>query len=92
MIIGWYGLQSIEALIAGCSVICYIEKHLEKHLHKNSPIINANAFNLEEVLRNTILKYLEGYKENKVQNIEWARKYHSINNNNNTLLNSWNLK
>ena len=86
MIIGWYGLQSIEALIAGNKVVCYIEKDLEKYLFENCPIVNANALNLEEKLKFCISEILKGNLPNREKQIEWLKKNHTLENQKSLLL------
>lgn len=88
MVIGWYGLQSIEALLAKCLVICYIDDDLKKHLYPNCPILSANINELES----TLLEAVNMSKENKVDfsnQVEWVSKYHTIDNNNKVLINAF---
>ena len=85
LVIGWYGLQAIEALLANCHVFCYIDKHLEKYLEKGCPIINTNAISIKE----DIIKFIKTYKEpNLKANQKWVEKHHTIEQNNEPLMNA----
>lgn len=81
MLIGWYGLKSIEALAFGCEVICYIDKDLEKYVPPNCPIINANILNLKEQLVKTIEKLLKYNNKNErlLNNKKFIFKNHDVN-------------
>lgn len=88
MVIGWYGLKTVEALAMGCDVVCYIEKGLEKYQFENSPINNANINNLKDVLERLIKQklinndFVEG-------NRLWAEQYHTLEGNGRALTNVW---
>ncbi|MCZ2356166.1 MAG: hypothetical protein LC115_05665 [Bacteroidia bacterium] len=85
--IGWYGLQSIEALILGNVVFCYIEDTNIKYLFPNTPIINLNAVNLESVIKENInLSYTNNIVED---NIEWVKKWHTIKSYKNIFYDLW---
>ncbi|NND76950.1 MAG: hypothetical protein HKN39_02055 [Flavobacteriales bacterium] len=88
MVIGWYGLQAIEAVMTDNQVISYVGQDVEKYLFPECPIILANAIDLYEVIEACIKRELNGridYKSAK----EWVRKYHSIEQNNELLLDTW---
>lgn len=89
LIIGWYGLQSIEALAMGKEVISYVDKHLEENLFPNCPIEIANVDNLEQVIIKCIKKILSNKQNDSTEVIDWIKKYHTIENNNEPLLSSW---
>jgi hypothetical protein len=91
MIIGWYGLKSVEALAAGRQVICYIDKHLESFLFADCPIFNANINTLEAQILQCIDRIRKGKTDLKGQ-LEWVRRYHTIEENHDALLEAWNLK
>jgi hypothetical protein len=87
MVIGWYGLQSIEALLSNCLVICYIDEDLKKYLYPNCPILSANINELESKLLNAIKQLL------KNQNVfisqeKWVLNFHTIKYNNTQLISS----
>jgi len=88
--IGWYGLQTVEGLIAGNEVFCYINTDLEKYIYPNCPIINVNALNIEETLNDYINKKLS-INHSHQSKIDWVKKYHTIENNNQTLLQAWGI-
>ena len=90
LVIGWYGLQSVEALAAGNEVICFIDEKFTKYLYPDCPINNADYNTLEKVLGECVEKILsKGIDREK--NLEWVKKYHTIENNCSELLNAWNL-
>lgn len=89
MVIGWYGLQSIEALLAKCFVICYVEDKLKKYLFHDCPIIISDISKLENHLLDTINKVMNNQSDFTKQ-IEWVKKYHTIKNNNSKLLAAFN--
>lgn len=86
LIIGWYGLQSIEALTAGKQVICYIEKNLEKYLYENCPIINADAINLEQKIEKCISDIENKNIPAKEQIFDWVKANHTLESNNRLLI------
>lgn len=90
LIIGWYGLQAIEALVCENQVISFIEPELEKYLFPNCPIQIANVNTLENVITNCIEKQLK--KElDFTQHMEWVKKYHTIEENNRDLVHAWGM-
>ena len=80
MIIGWYGLQAIEALSSKNIVISYIDKDLERYLFPKCPIKNANVNTLEDVLKESIEEIRNKAIDYEKQ-IEWVKQYHTIENN-----------
>lgn len=90
LIIGWYGLQSVEALLAKCQVLCYIEEGLKKYLYENCPIVPTDAIHLEKDLRKVIQNAINGHLDFNSQQ-EWVEKYHSLKNNNKALLSAFEI-
>ena len=80
LLIGWYGLKSIEALSFGCEVLCYIDEKLTKYLFPETPIINVNVQTLEDTLHSKIDALLKKNDKSKraLENNIWIDKYHSI--------------
>ncbi len=80
MLIGWYGLKSVEALACGCEVVCYIEKDFERYLEKDNPIINANVLNLKKTLIDLIDKLLvvNNHELRLEKNRSFIFSYHHI--------------
>ena len=76
MVIGWYGMQSIEALLASCSVVCYIDEHLENYLSSNCPLINTDAIHLKTRMRELINKGKP--KANPDLTKQWISQAHSL--------------
>ena len=91
MITGWYGLQSIEALAAGKEVICYVNNNLKKYLFPGCPTHLADINSLENVLTGCIANILRGKKTNPQKNLDWIKKYHTIESNNASLLEAWDI-
>lgn len=92
MVIGWYGLQSIEALITGKTVVCYIEKNLEKFLFEDCPIVTTDVLSLEQTLKNCMAERQMGILPDKRKQIEWLKKYHTPEANGQILLNSIDIR
>lgn len=89
LVIGWYGLQSLEGLLCGNVVLCYIEEGLEKYLSEDCPVINVNALNLETVLEDLVQNRFTYSAETLKKNIDWVKKFHTIENNHLPLLEAW---
>lgn len=94
MTIGWYGLQAIEALYYGCSVITYIDDKLEKYRFPHCPIISSSPDDLINVLRIEIqkeinLKTNNSRTDEKLSNRNWIRKHHTIEQNHASLIQAW---
>lgn len=91
MVIGWYGLQAVEGLIAGKEVICHIDKKLEHYLYPGSPVVPADADNLEEVVLSCIRKVAERRAGKAAEKISWVKAHHTIGNNHDVLLQAWGI-
>lgn len=91
VVIGWYGLQSIEALLMGKEVISYVEKDLENDLFPNCPIELASMNTLEDTILKCIEKIRSGKTANYQDTLEWVKKYYTLENNNKPLLSAWGL-
>lgn len=88
LVIGWYGLQTVEALAAGKEVICYIDEELQKFLYPGCPVISADVHNLEKVLEQTFHKVAERKGRDGKR---WVEQYHTIENNHQQLLDAWGI-
>lgn len=92
LIIGWYGLLSVEALAVGKYVISYVDESLRNELFPECPIKIADVNTLEGVLVECIEEILKDKSIEVVENQRsWVKKYHTIENMNNVLLSAWNL-
>jgi hypothetical protein len=91
MVIGWYGLKSLESLAFGNKVICYIDQMYLNYLPKQSPIINADIISLEEILRTEILNLLDNENSQEIfqTNRLYLEKNHSFNVIKDQLIESW---
>lgn len=73
---GWYGKVSIELMLMGRPVLCYINDQLHSH-RPDMPIVNANPHNLAEKLlelvQNAKMRHELGQR-----GIEYVRKYHDV--------------
>lgn len=91
LVIGWYGLQSMEALLSGELVLCYLESGLEQYLYPGCPVINVNAITLKETLTK-LINEKKRYTATEIDaNIAWVKKYHTIENNHEPLLEAWGI-
>ena len=50
LLIGWYGMQSLEALYLGKKCLCFIDEKLLNFLPMNCPILSTNVLTLKEDL------------------------------------------
>lgn len=93
LITGWYGLLSVEALASGKEVICYVDEYLKPNLFPGCPIEIATVDNLEEVIVKCIekIRHTDASIRSK-NNIDWVKKYHTIEMNHEALLDAWNIK
>ena len=91
LIIGWYGLQSIEALAAGKYVISYVDANLNTFLYPDCPLEIADKNTLENVVVGLINKLLIQKNISMSSQINWLKKYHTIEGNNELLVQAWGL-
>lgn len=91
IVIGWYGLQSIEALAAGKHVISYVDANLNAFLYPDCPLELADINTLESVVLNVINKVLNQKHTITSSQVDWLKKYHTIENNNDILIKAWGL-
>jgi len=91
MILGWYGLQSVEAIAAGKQAISYVDENLKLYLFPDCPIKIADITTLESTVKECIENILSRQSYSTAKQLEWVKKYHTIENNNNPLLRAWNL-
>lgn len=54
LMIGWYGVLSVEAMALGKPVIAYIREDLERDFKGEMPLINANPNTIKDRLRGVI--------------------------------------
>jgi len=77
ILIGWYGLQSVESLFMGNETICYIDKNLYPYL-SDCPI-----YKCEKSLKESIFDAIENLKKNKLSSFEdYIYQNHTIENSN----------
>ena len=92
LIIGWYGLQSIEGLLAGKEVICYVDEKLKSYIYPQCPIHLADVKNIDAIISDCIESVVKNGKPTyKQEQIKWVEKYHTIENNQQALLNAWGI-
>jgi hypothetical protein len=81
LIIGWYGGLALEVMTMGKPVICYINEHDLKNIplemKKDLPIINANLFNLKDVIKTYIINNKSQLKNIGIKSREYALKWHN---------------
>ncbi len=73
MIIGWYGLQAVEGVLAQAHVISYTDNKLNSYIKKDCPIIQANVLTLESTIIDYINKPIDQNKS-----IKWVGEFHNI--------------
>lgn len=76
LLIGWYGLKAVEALMLDCEVVCFVEEQLLSYLPEGHPITTANALNVETKLRELIQKILAGQASGNKS--DYVKTYHNI--------------
>ena len=90
LIVGWFGLQAIEAVYLENQVISYVEEDLKAHLFPGCPIFSADAINLGQRIEEAISRKQKGEYDFQSAK-EWVEKYHVIENNADVLTNAWQL-
>lgn len=80
VIIGWYGLLSVEAMSLGKPVICYLRKDLEKKYTPDVTIINSNFSDLSKNLP-YIIKDTSLLQALRVDGVKFVRETHSLDKN-----------
>lgn len=78
ILIGSYGLCSIENMALGKPVICYISEFMKEKYPKELPIISANPTNIKDTIE-FLLNNRECLDEIGNKSREYAKKYHDIN-------------
>lgn len=76
LLIGWYGLKTVEALMLDCEVVCYVEDQLLPYLPEGHPITNASVLNMEAKLRELIQLILA--RQVSTSKSDYVKTYHNI--------------
>lgn len=77
VIIGWYGLQAVEALAHGLLPVVRVDQKLVSHLPEDYPMITfSDIESLEVALKEAIGKIQSGVW-NKATGKAWVEKYHN---------------
>jgi hypothetical protein len=87
LLIGWYGQQTLEAMLAECQTICYINPELVNHLSESCPIIQADQHSLKSALKQALNSPFS--LDQKTRQHEWVKKVHDINAHESILLKSF---
>jgi len=76
ILLGTYGIFSIESMACGKPVICYINNYYRKMYPKDLPIISANPDNIREILEDLIK---DGKKREKIgiKSRKFVENYHN---------------
>jgi glycosyltransferase involved in cell wall biosynthesis len=77
ILIGWYGVFSIECMALGKPVIAYIRDDLADKQIQKIPIINANPDNIKTKLKEIILDY-ERRKELSILSRKYVENVHDV--------------
>jgi hypothetical protein len=72
MLIGWYGLKTLEALAMGCTVICFMDSKYQKFLFPHSPIVEADIHSLYHALEQQVSSWTPPH------HTHWIQKHHHI--------------
>lgn len=76
LLIGWYGVVSIEAMALGKPVVCYIRDDLlDRYAGRSLPILNANPENVFQVLKE-VLDTSEKRKSLGMKGRTYVQTYH----------------
>lgn len=75
MLVGFYGLFTVEAMSFGKPVVCYIREDIWKKIAHDCPVYNSNPDNLYETLRSIILNQNE-LAGRGIQSRKYVEKYH----------------
>ena len=75
MLVGFYGLFSIESMAMGKPVVCYIREDILKNSPADFPVINADPDTLYDVLKG-ILSSPDKLIEAGMRSREYVEKYH----------------
>lgn len=80
LVIGWYGLQTVEGIAAGKATICKIEEKLKEYVFPDCPIYKfGEVTELKEKI-NLAIEDVKNKRYIKDQS-NWVKKHHDINNN-----------
>lgn len=75
LLLGWYGVFSIENMALGNPVVAYIDEGLREKFAPDLPIINATKETIEEVLEG-LVKNKDGLQAKRKGFKDYARKNH----------------
>ncbi len=75
LLVGWYGVQALEALVLGKTVMCFINDPYLKLMDFDQPlpVVNTNAFSFEQDLANLIKA--GKFKESNLAGQHFVHKY-----------------
>lgn len=80
LIIGWYGVVSLEVLALGKPVLCFVKgkglRFVPSEMLKDLPIINADSSNLEKKILSVMKMNLEQRSTLAERGISYLRKWH----------------
>jgi len=76
MLVGFYGLLSIESMAMGKPVVCYIREDIASGSPAEMPVINANPDNIYDVLKE-VLSDPAKLIEIGIRSREYVEKYHN---------------
>lgn len=77
LLIGWYGVLTIEALALGKPVVAYVRDDLYEKFTPRIPVANANPATIKDVLRPLLSDY-EARRELAEAGPEFVREVHDI--------------
>jgi hypothetical protein len=86
VLVGWYGMLSIEALLAGKVAVCYLDERFASHLPDGCPIVSAELGSLRQRLSDLVRWRLSGGEVDAASQVEWVRANHSLGAHGQTIL------
>lgn len=74
VVIGWYGLQSVEGVYCQNEVVVWVEPHLRQYLPNEHPFYVG-----EESIEKSIIQAIENVRNNRTKSQkEYVQKYHTL--------------
>lgn len=77
MLIGWYGMQTVEAIASGKIAVVFIEDKLKEFIKPMPSLISCDIVSLKSVLENLIVTKVENSMYHS-QYPEWVQENHTL--------------
>jgi len=76
LLIGSYGVVSIEGMLAGKPVVCYLREDLLEYYPKDIPVVNANPETIYDVLKGLVREPLKLFQLGN-KSFKYVSEFHS---------------